>query len=85
MLLAGRGRRSLSEQLVVREWTARPSVENRDAQAAGRGRGELLEKVRKSFFDARGILDFDAGNFQPQNRKTHCHAMIVVGLDWFFG
>src|SRR5206468_8884530 len=41
----------------------------------------FLEKVREGLLHARRILDFDAGNFQPQNGKAHRHAVVVVGLD----
>ena len=43
--------------------------------------GQLLKEVRKRLFYARRILDFYARNFQSQNRKTHGHAMVIVGLD----
>ena len=46
-----------------------------------RRRGQFLEKIRERLLHARGILDFDARHFQSQNRKTHRHAMVVVGLN----
>ena len=43
--------------------------------------GQFLEKIRERLFHACGILDFDAGHFQSQNRKTHRHAVIVIGFN----
>src|SRR5437870_5211516 len=70
---------SVGKQLLHGKFAPRFHIENRCAEAAGRRRGEFLEKVREGFFHARRILDFNAGHFQSQNCKTHGHAMIVVG------
>ncbi len=59
----------------------RAPIPNLRAQAFRRRRGQLLEKIWEGLLHARGILDPDARHFQSQNRKTHGHAMVVVGLD----
>ena len=56
-------------------------IQNRRAQSVRWRRGKFLEKVRERFLHARGVDKFYAGNFQSQNRKTHRHAMIVVGFN----
>ena len=48
----------------------------------GGNAASFWKKFGKRFFHARRILDFYSGNFQSQNRKTHRHAMIVVGFDF---
>ncbi len=56
-------------------------IQNGRAQSVRRGGGQLLEEIRERLFHARGILDFDARNFQSQNGEAHRHAMVVVGLN----
>src|SRR4051812_20651112 len=51
------------------------------SQPARGSMGQLLKKVRKGLFHAGRIFDSDARDFQPQNRKAHRHAMIVVSLN----
>ena len=60
---------------------ARLRIQNRRAQAVRRRRGQFLEKIRERLLHAGGIFNFYAGNFQSQNRKTHRHAMVVVGFN----
>src|ERR1043166_10027002 len=73
---------SFGKQLLSSQRAATPALQNSRAQSSGRCCRELLEKIRKCLFHARGILDFYARDFQSQNRKTHRNAVIIVGLDF---
>ena len=42
---------------------------------------EILKELRIRLGDARGVLNNDAGDLEPCERKAHCHAMVVVSSD----
>ena len=41
---------------------------------------ERFKVFLKGFPAAAGIIDHNAGRAQPDQRKAHCHAVILVGL-----
>jgi len=72
---------SFRKQFIMRERASR-RIQNRRAEAVGRGGGKFLEEIGERFLHARGVFKFNPGNFQSQNGKTHRHAMVVVGFDF---
>src|SRR5262245_1629372 len=71
---------SAGEKFVVSKLAPRDIPEG-GPQAVRRRCSELLKEVRERLLHARGILDFDAWDFQSQNGEAHGHAMVVVGFD----
>ena len=42
---------------------------------------EILKVIGVRFGGAARVQNFYAGNSQPQQRKTHRHAMVIVGMN----
>src|SRR5262247_365017 len=72
---------SVGKQLIGMETAAGGGLEDGRAQAVRRWRSQFLKEIGECLFHARGILDFNARDFQPQNGKTHRDAVVVVSVD----
>ena len=65
----------------MRQFASR-RIQNRRAEAVGRGGGEFLKEIGERFLHARGVFKFNSRNFQSQNCKTHGHAVVIVGFNF---